>query len=244
MTLESLQNPLVKKLAALREKKKERETTKKVLVLGEKICREIAEISPPLAVYYLGEHNPFPSVPGKAVSEKVMKKISGLQSPCKVACEFPLPSFSSSLKKENLLILDGVQDPGNLGTLLRSALAFNFSSIFFTGKCADPFGEKALTAGRGAPFYLNLYQGSLEKVCQQANDLSLPLFCAHMEGKAPKTIERPFALILGTEGQGQTPFALNIGEKVSLNMNPRCESLNVAVAGSLLMYLMGGNYEG
>ena len=154
----------------------------------------------------------------------VFRKITGQPSPEGVVAEFPLPKPSSLKGLDYVLVLDRVMDPGNMGMLLRSALALGFEGVLFLEGCVDPFNEKALAAARGALFRLPYCFGTLD-------DIDAPLLVADLEG-APLAFQKRCALVLGNEAQGSQIEA----PKVSIPHKGEMESLNVAAAGSILMY--------
>ena len=134
------------------------------------------------------------------------------------------------------MVLDGIQDPGNLGTLLRTALAFGWNGIYLLGNCCDPYNDKALRSAKGATFRLQLYQGDKAHL----KDLSRThqVLVADLDGKAPESVNESEkrVLVLGSESLGVSAESQAFGEKVTLPISGEMESLNVAVAGGILMY--------
>lgn len=185
--------------------------------------------------------NPRASETATRVSSKILQKMSGVVSPDGYIAEFALPSFSKLTSLSKILILDQIQDPGNVGTLLRSALGFGFDGVYFIEGSADPFNEKALRAAKGATFHIPIGKGSWEDFFKDVQpSSSYKLYRADLNGidiqKAK--IERPFALILGNEGQGISPLAKAASTPLTIPISSHSESLNVAVAGSVCMYVM------
>jgi TrmH family RNA methyltransferase len=147
------------------------------------------------------------------------------------------PSFQQLNNKNKLIAFDGLQDPGNLGTLLRSALAFGFEGAILLNNCCDPFNDKALRAARGATFVLPLQKEGIEEMS------SYPLLIADLEGKEPRQLPplQKFILVMGNEAHG--PSKDLKGTKITLPMHNNVESLNVAIAGSILMYLLTSKHS-
>lgn len=171
------------------------------------------------------------------VSDAVMKKISGMSSPEGVLAEVQMPPFADYHQWDYMLVLDGINDPGNMGTLLRTALALGWDGVFLLPNSCDPYNEKALRAARGAHFKLPLAKGTttdLEKL------KGFQPLVADLQGSDPQTL--PAAkkrwLVLGNEAQGPSPLVKGFCQPVSLPMEGEMESLNVAVAGGILLYLL------
>ena len=136
--------------------------------------------------------------------------------------------------KGNFLVLDRISDPGNLGTLIRTALAFDFKDIYLYN-CVDWRNDKVLRSTMGTIFDVNLIECSLEQMFQLKNK---NLYVADMDGLDIEIIEKtyPIGLILGNEANGVLPeIKDNINNKVKIQMKNEVESLNVAVAGAILM---------
>ena len=149
----SLHNPFVKHLVKLREDKKYREEHRSVLISGSTLVREISATNPPKHVFFDRSTESIEN--GIPVSHAVLKKITGLPSPEPIAAEFPLPHPSSLVGLAPILALDAIRDPGNLGTLIRTALALGWSGIYLLPTCVDFFHEKVIRASRGAAFRLH-----------------------------------------------------------------------------------------
>ncbi len=175
------------------------------------------------------------------VNESVLAKLTNTRSPegivalCKKKEEKP---FSSS----RIMMLDGVQDPGNVGTILRGALAFGFHDVILGEKCASAYSDKALMAGQGAIFGLNIHKSdSLASSINALQKANYEIIGTSLESSLPlsRLKEQKFdkiAIVVGNEGQGVRKEILQL-----VNQNVRIEmegidSLNVAMAASILMY--------
>lgn len=207
------------------------------------------------------------------VSEAVMRKLAGLVEPASVtmAAELQHPGYVQLLpppdssaadgpvqrrgappRLRRLLALEGVRDPGNLGTLLRSAAAFGWDAAWLLPGCCDPFNDKALRASRGAALSLPLASGDLSSLRAAATAHGLALLAAQpgddecrgsggpsARGSGGRRDVQGACLVLGTEGAGLSPQLLAAADAhVSVPMPGGMESLNVGVAGSLLMFAM------
>lgn len=236
----SLQHPLIKHWVSLRSDKAYREEKKRLLLMGEKAIRELAEKIPVHALISLNEAPKIPCREAFCVTEGMLEKITGLKNPDGYAAEVSLPEPQDLSNKSALLILDGVSDPGNLGTLLRTALALGWDGVIATPGTVDLFNDKALRAGKGAQFHLPYARLTQEKTAELLKRGGIRPYLADLEGKPldQADIKRPLALILSREAQGPAPWAERVAEKVTIPMEPGVESLNVAASGAILLYAL------
>ena len=138
-----------------------------------------------------------------------------------------------------ILIPDRVRDPGNLGTLLRSASAAGVDAVFLPPETADAFAPKIVRAGMGAHFRLPIQSVSWEEIGQICTSGKLTVFLADMAGRScwETDLRTPMALIIGGEANGASPQAEGLtSQKLSIPMPGGAESLNAAVAGSVLLF--------
>lgn len=240
--LSSLQHPLVKKLVKLRENRAFRTQEKSVLIVGETLIRDVAKH---LTLKTLISVEPL-SLPASEVflaTPEVLKKIIALQTEDLVAAEVALPEPSSLEQTQKLIVLDGLADPGNVGTILRTALGLGFDGAFLTPKTADPFNDKALRAARGAPLFLPLRQGTWEELTTVVQSRKMHLYVADVHGKPLSSVSfrSPLALVMGHETEGPSPTAKKLGEAISIPMTDQMESLNVASAAAIFIYTIRTN---
>ena len=168
------------------------------------------------------------------VSDAIIKKITQVQSPEGIIAELALPKMTPLTGAKRVVVADRIQDPGNLGTLIRSSLAFGWEGLFLLPGSVDPFNDKALRAAKGATFSLPLFSGTWEELAL----LELPVVVADTRGEAPSAFSpSSMALVLGNEAQGAAVPNSIPYRKVTLAMHGATESLNVAIAGSILLYL-------
>ncbi len=237
----SLQNPFVKHLVRLRKNKAYRKDHKAILIANRKMLEEL-----PCGVKTLllleGEECPDAIKADKVivVTEAVLKKATGLESPERVAGEVEMPAEDPMELGRRFLVLDGVSDPGNMGTLLRTALALGWDGVYILDACVDPFNEKALRASKGALFHLPYKWLSHEAFLQKIKDDEL--LVADVEGERIEncSVKGKMILVLGNEARGLSRQLQGRGRKVMVPMKGEMESLNVAVAGGILMYLLNG----
>ncbi len=233
--IKSAQHKLVKKLVKLRDNRSFRQDSRLVLVPGIKMVEELSQSIPIEILLYTGEKPLLSSKELIQTTPQILKKITGLTSNESVAACFPLPKEQDLTKNDSLLILDEIRDPGNVGTLFRSALALGRKGIILTPNTVDPFNDKALRASKGAVFHLPFQHLEKNEI------LKLPsLLLADLDGEDADemTFTTPSSLILSNESRGADNVFCKSCLKVKINMNSQVESLNVATSGSILLYLM------
>jgi RNA methyltransferase, TrmH family len=214
---------LVKHLLKLRKERKYREETGLALVTGLNMLKELGDIQTIISVEPV-------SIPCKEeilLPMHAIKKFTGLDNPEGVAATVCIPEMADLTKAKRVIVLDRVTDPGNMGTLLRTAKALGFDGAYLLPGCVDPFNEKALRAAKGATFSLPLSKDPLPE--------HFHLYLADGKGAANVAFHTPMALVLGNEACGIDPTLQ--GTRVAIPMQ-EFESLNVAVAGGILMHQM------
>ena len=146
-----------------------------------------------------------------------------MPSPEPIAAEFSLPPPSELKNATPLLALDAIRDPGNLGTLIRTALALGWQGVFFLPGCADPFSDKVLRASRGALFRLPWREGSWEELAHLKKEEGLHAYSADVEGELVNKVtrEKKMVLVLSNESQGITAQAKEFGQRVTIPMKGR-----------------------
>ena len=183
------------------------------------------------------------------VSKSVMRSISPTETPQGVlfSCRWNPKSQRppESLKPGRYLVLDGVQDPGNVGTILRTADAFDCGPVFLLPGCADLYNPKTLRAGMGVQFRRRVYQCALEELAVLLKKAQIPLYATALREDTAdvRAVDlRNCAVVIGSEGRGVSQEVLALCEKtVKIPMSDRCESLNAAVAASVVLWEMARN---
>lgn len=239
----SLLNPIVKHLVQLRQDNDYRHEQQLVLIDGLKPLLEITPWITRIIVSNPDLLTHFKIQDALIVTEAVMKKISGMSSPEGIVAEVKMPPLASLNGKKQIIALDGINDPGNLGTLLRTALALGWEGVFLLPNCCDPYNEKVLRSARGAQFRLPLARGTALDLKNLAQKNHLTCFVADLDGIKPEDIskEKGTVLVLGNEARGASVEILNFCTKVTIPMPGSMESLNVAIAGGILMYELRKN---
>lgn len=238
--LESPENPKVRRLVQLLDDKKTRLEEKKVLLEGRKLIEEASHACKG-TIYTTLKETIIPGWQHIIISEKIAKKLSRTERSENIFAEVPLPPESEMLEFP-LIALDAVADPGNMGTLLRTACAFGYKGVILLPDSVDPFNPKVLRSSKGALFKLAYKQADWNELKALSQQNQLRLLGADLQGKAAEAIEgNRFVLILGNEGRGLSDEGKKVTEKIALPMKGDMESLNVAVAGGILMYLLTNN---
>ena len=232
-----ISNTLLKHLVKLRKNFHYREEHHAVVVSGRKLVKELAQKISPKKVFITKSFDAFP-VQGEIyyVTIKDLKKITGLLSPEEIVAEFPLPEATSLEGKKRILALDQIADPGNLGTLIRTAHALGWEGVFFLPNCVDPFNDKVLRASRGALFSLPWYIGDWEEISGCIKKSALTPYIADIRGKPLSSFtmkQERVLLLLSNEAHGVSERGKTLGERVSIPMEGVAESLNVAIAGAI-----------
>ena len=142
--------------------------------------------------------------------------------------------------KEQVLLLDGLQDPGNLGTILRTAEAFALGAVVLCEGCADPFSPKVVRSTMGAVFRRPVWSVTPEELGALLRRSGIPLYGAALRPDALDARQADYsrcALAIGSEGRGLSREVLELCDKtVLIPMSPRCESLNAAIAAAVLLW--------
>lgn len=240
--ISSLQHPLVKHLVKLRSDRSYRSLHQSVLLEGTKLINEICQELPASHLLILkGETIPLHLRVNEVllVTKEIIQKISGVEQPEKMLAEIALPKFANLAGKRWILALDKISDPGNLGNLLRTALALNWEGVFLIDECVDPFNDKAIRAAKGATFKLPIQKGSWQELKELSAASGLTIAIADIEGETPHKLAATegLILVLGNESRGSSEKDEGRFMKVSIPMSDKMESLNVASAGSILLYL-------
>lgn len=236
MIYTSINNPKIKNLSKLKEKKF-RDKENLYIIEGEHLVREAIKRGLIKEIFVL-ENSNLEFNNANYVSKEVMKYITNLDS---------IPPVIGLAYKEKtkeignkIVILENVQDPGNIGTIIRSAVAFNIDTLILTKGCADVYSPKVLRATQGMIFHINIINEEIENIIDKLKEKNIKILGTKVDnGKSLKTIEKldKFAIIMGNEGNGVKKETLdNCDEYLYIDMNKNCESLNVGVATSIILY--------
>lgn len=237
----SLQHPFVKHLVKLRQESRYRYEQKALILEGSKPIQEVLPFVKKLI--YTSAYAPYLEFHAPEewhVTESIMKKVSGNSTPEGVIAEVQMPPFASLKQARSILALDGISDPGNLGTLMRTALALGWDGLYLLPTSCDPYNEKVLRSARGAHFKIPLRRGNINELRQLAQQGNFQTLVADIKGETPEKMRSGSRkiLVLGNEAHGPSPDLLEFGSPITIPMPGEMESLNVAVAGGILLYLL------
>ena len=242
-TITAVTNPAVKRLKALLEAKG-RKAENAFLVEGEVMIREAlgSGLNPKEALFeneskLIDELN---GVPTRLCSRRVLEAVCDTVTPQGAVCAFELPKQTLMPADARLMLaLDGVQDPGNLGTILRTADAFCVPVALLDG-CADPYNHKTVRASMGAVFRCPVWQCDAQEMHELLMRSDLPLYGAALREDTMDARDVDYtraALAIGSEGRGLTEEVLALCDKtIRIPMSERCESLNAAIAATVLLW--------
>ena len=239
----SRQNELSRHLDRLCGRASYRRSCGQYLCDGEKLLADaLASGIVPLTVA-ASEDFTLPPLPGAArvvtMPSRLIDALSPTDTPQGVlfVCQVP-PALSAPPEKGRFLLLDGVQDPGNVGAILRTAEALGLPGVYFSGACADPFGPKAVRAGMGALFRLPVGFTNPGEILAGP----LPLYATALDPGAKPISSLPggdYVLALGSEGSGLSPELLDgAAGRFYIPMNGGAQSLGVAAAAAIIAFIM------
>lgn len=243
----SRKNPLIshiRKLAATRAYRRE---SGEFLGDGTKLLEEAVRWNAPLTAVVCSPGVSMPLIQGPRmaeVPEDVMASISPSKSPQGALFVSKLPDAAppEKLTGRRWLVLDGLQDPGNVGTIWRTADAFGADGLILVNRCADPFSPKTVRSTMGACFRLPVYETELENLPGLLERSGLPLYAAAVRRDTEdiKTVRLDrCAVVIGSEGNGVCPELLSLSQKtIQIPMRERCESLNAAAAAAVILWEM------
>lgn len=238
MLYTSIENKKVKSIKKL-EQKKFRDEMSEFIVEGEHLVIEAFKANILKEVIALeGAIMDKIDVEINYATSNVLKYISSLSTPPKVIgiCK----KMEEKTLGEKILVLDEIQDPGNLGTIIRSCVAFNISDIIVSPDTTDVYSPKVLRATQGMIFNVNIIKRDLRKtICSLKNNGYTVYGTKVNGGKSVKNIEKKekFAIIMGNEGNGVKEDILDLcSDYIYIDMNKKCESLNVGVATGIVLY--------
>ena len=240
--ISSRKNPLLQQVKKLLSSKKERETAGLFVGDGTKLLEEAVKYDPGLHTVILSEgvqaeipdHVRVVRVPGD-----VMASISPMESPQGALFLCRLPEKTIFQPKPGMLILDGIQDPGNVGTILRTADALQVPVVLLEG-CADPYSHKVVRSSMGAVFRTPVVQTTWAEAKAACQAVGVPVAVTALSSRAEdirKAELGKMAVVIGSEGRGVRKEILDAADaELIIPMNPRCESLNAAIAAAIVMW--------
>ena len=240
--ISSRKNPLLQQVKKLLTSRAERRKTGLFVGDGVKLLEEAVKYGAELQTVILSEGIEAAVPEGVRtvrVPEDVMASISPMEAPQGAMFLAKIPAQQEFCPKKGMLILDGVQDPGNIGTILRTADAMDVSVVLLDG-CADPWSWKVVRSTMGAAFRAPVFQASWEEVLETCREAGIPIGVTALSDRAVDIRSADLsemALVIGSEGRGVRQAVLeNADRELIIPMNPHCESLNAAIAAAIVMW--------
>ncbi len=238
----SVNNEKIKELAKLKEKKY-RDKSNTFLVETFHLVEEAYKNNLLEEVFILDGYDLNIDITINIVTETIMKKLSSTDT---------IPEIVGVVRKKDdktivgnrVLVLDRIQDPGNLGTLIRSAVAFNVDTIIISNDTVDLYNSKVLRSAQGMIFNTNILRGNLIDYISKLKEDNFEIIGTDVnEGISLKKFsinkDSRFAIVLGNEGNGLSHDVRELCDKfIYIDMKDSVESLNVGVAGSIILYEM------
>ena len=246
----SRQNPVCAHFRKLASSRAYREETGELLCDSPKLLREAALWGRGIKTLLYTEGvdlPPFDDCGTRVirVTGSVMESVSPMKTPQGVvfSCLSMEHGPPRELKPGRYLVLDGVQDPGNVGTILRTADAFDCGEVFLLPGCADVDSPKTIRAAMGVHFRRSICQCTLEELTALLEKAGIPLYAAALGENAMDVREADLsgaAVVIGSEGRGVSPRVLEAcAGRLKIPMSRRCESLNAAAAAAVILWEMG-----
>ncbi len=248
MTVEyitSAQNSLIRHMRKLQSSRSYRRECREFICEGWKLLEEALKWLPCIRTIVYTKGQTCPPVPSHTrvveVPESLLQGLSSQKSPQGVIFTCDLPAEQIAEICPGMLLLDGIQDPGNLGTILRTADAFHIP-VLLTNGCADPYSDKTIRASMGAVFRTVPRSVPMEELLSQCRQQGISLAATALTDKAVdlRTLDlKNYITVIGSEGQGICSRLLEASQQqVIIPMEARCESLNAAVAAAIVMWQM------
>lgn len=241
--ISSRKNPLLQQVRRLLSSRQARQKEGLFVADGTKLLDEAIRYFPGLETVILSEGVTAEHIPEHVrvveVPADVMASVSPMESPQGALFLCRMPDKAEFVPKPGMLILDGIQDPGNVGTILRTADAMDVSVVLLPG-CADPWNWKTVRSSMGAVFRAPVVQADWETVRDGCRAAGIPVGVTALSDRAvdirSADLDR-MALVIGSEGRGvRQEILLQADQELIIPMNPHCESLNAAIAAAIVMW--------
>lgn len=239
-------NPLMTHIRKLASSRSYRRETGEYIGDGTKLLEEAVKWGVPLTAVVFTEGVEIPRLPEGVrcveVPGDVMKSISPMEAPqgALFVAKLPETTLPENLTGMRYIALEGVQDPGNVGTILRTADAYEADGVILLSGCADLFNPKTVRSAMGALFRVKAWNATLAELRTAADRATLPLLGAALRSDTVDAREanlKHAVVLIGSEGRGLSEEALSACDRtIRIPMSERCESLNAAIAASTLLW--------
>lgn len=240
MLITSLDNDRIKNYIKLKDRKY-RKKTKTFIAEGLHVVLEAYKNNQVIELILEKDEVLPMDVPTVYVTNEIINKLSDLESPSKVMALCKMKE-SDQIEGNNILVLDGIQDPGNLGTIIRSSLAFGVDTLVLSPETCDLYNPKVIRSTQGMVFGLNIITTELIPLIENLKEEGYPIYGTKVEyGKDVRSLtskdKEKYVLIMGNEGKGVHHEILDMCDSyLYIDMSEKVESLNVGVAASILIY--------
>ncbi len=244
----SRQNPLVAHIRKLNASRSARRAAGEFVCDGPKLLSEALRWGASVTTVVVSQGTSLPPLPDSVRAVEVpgdlLKSLSTTETPQGVLflCRAPALAPPDRLAGGRYMVLDGVQDPGNVGTVWRTADAFGADGLILLNGCADPWGPKTVRATMGACFRLPVYETGLGELKALLDGAGVPLYAAALREDTEDLRTQDLgrcAVVIGSEGRGVSAEMLALCDKtLKIPMRERCESLNAAVAAAVVLWEM------
>ena len=245
----SRQNPLMVRIKKLGQSRAQRREEGVFVCEGPKLIEEALKWGASVETILAAEGKPLPkNLPGESrqveVPDSLLRAVSSVETPqgLLAVCRNPGLTPPDKLTGGRYLVLDGVQDPGNLGTIWRTADAFGADGLLLVNGCADPWSPKTIRATMGACFRLPAWEADLETVRALLEEADIPLYATALRADTADVRQvdlKRAAVVIGSEGRGISKEALALCRRtIKIPMRERCESLNAAMAAGIVLWEM------
>lgn len=242
-------NPLITHIRKLAADRKYRRTQGQMVCEGPKMLAEALKWGAEIQVLVCQEGYTPPADLPKSVRQvqvpaDLLKSVAPTETPQKVLflCAIPSRALPETLSGRRYLVLDGLQDPGNVGTIWRTADAFGADGLFLLPGCADPWSPKTLRSTMGACFRLPVWEGDLTGLKALLDREGLPLYATALREDTADIRDMDLsqaAVVIGSEGRGVSEAVLDASARtIKIPMTEKCESLNAASAGTVVLWQM------
>ena len=245
----SRSNPLIARVRRLRDKRSARREEGVLLGEGPKLLEEALRWGVELDSVICSEDCPLPALPPQVRTARVPGELLAYAADTRTPqgvlflARIPQRALPERPEGSRYLILDGVQDPGNVGTIWRTADAFGADGLILGPGCADPWSPKTVRSTMGAAFRLPVYEEELGAAAEKLSAAGLPLYAAALGDPCQDVRQMDLsrcAVVIGSEGHGVSRQALELCRgTLRIPMTARCESLNAAVAAAVVLWEMG-----
>lgn len=240
MEITSLHNAKVKQWVKYKEKKY-REEYQQFLIEGEHMIQEAQRAGIIACILIEEQHeNPFTKYPTYVVTKDVLRKLSESVSGTWIMAVCNFVKKNKKHVGNKVLVLDNIQDPGNVGTMIRSALSFGYDLVLLSHQSVDMYNSKLIRSTQGALFHIPIIQGDIVAMIQELKNRDVLIYATALRGAIPlqdvtKQTEA-YALVFGNEGSGISQEVLFLSDyRIFIEM-AHFESLNVAIAAAICMY--------